>query len=240
MDDNAQGADSGDVVIGGGAARLMLGDCLERLKGLADCSVDSVVTDPPYGLSDHTEKDIVACMTAWLAGKPYLHGKSGFMNRTWDSFVPGPEVWREVFRVLKPGGYVLCFASTRTDDLMSMALRLAGFRKHPFIGWCFGSGFPKAANLGKAFDKEAGAEREVLGVDSARFARLKNQVSGSVSTGDNWEHGSREVNITAPATAAAQEWDGWYYGLQSLKPAIEPCLMFQKPHEGRMTDNVLK
>lgn len=218
-----------------GGATLYLGDCLDVMRGMADNSVDSIVTDPPYGLSDHTEKDIVACMTAWLAGKPYLHGKAGFMNRTWDSFVPGPEVWREAFRVLKPGGYVLCFASTRTDDLMSMALRLAGFRKHPFIGWVFGSGFPKAANLGKAFDKDAGADREVLGV-----AYKAKSMAGGAYGSDRSERSDNDVLKTNPATDAAKQWDGWYYGLQSLKPAIEPCLMFQKPHQGRMTNNVEK
>lgn len=94
---------------------------------MRDQSVDSVVTDPPYGLSDHKPADVVACLTAWLAGKEYRPNKKGFMGRTWDNWVPGPEVWREVFRVLKPGGHVIAFAGSRTHDLMSMALRLAGF-----------------------------------------------------------------------------------------------------------------
>jgi len=113
------------VVIGN--ATLYLGDCLEVLRTLPDNSVDSVVTDPPYGLSDHKPADVVACLAAWLAGEEYRPKKKGFMGRAWDSWVPGPEVWREVFRVLKPGGHVVAFAGSRTHDLMSMALRLAGF-----------------------------------------------------------------------------------------------------------------
>ena len=124
------------VVIGN--ATLYLGDCLEVLRTLPDNSVDSVVTDPPYGLSDHKPADVVACLAAWLAGEEYRPKKKGFMGRAWDSWVPGPEVWREVFRVLKPGGHVVAFAGSRTHDLMSMALRLAGFECRDTVMWVYG------------------------------------------------------------------------------------------------------
>ena len=74
---------------------LLHGDCLDELKSLDDCSIDSIVTDPPYGLSDHKPADVMACLSAWLAGEPYLTKKRGFMGKTWDGWVPGPEVWRE-------------------------------------------------------------------------------------------------------------------------------------------------
>ena len=115
-----------------------IGPCLRVLRTLPDNSVDSVVTDPPYGLSDHKPADVVACLTAWLAGKEYRPNKKGFMGRTWDSWVPGPEVWREAFRVLKPGGHVVAFAGSRTHDLMSMALRLAGFECRDTVMWVYG------------------------------------------------------------------------------------------------------
>lgn len=211
-----------------------IGDCRDILDMFyEDNSFDSIVCDPPYGLSDHDESDVRACMRAWLDGKPYLHAKKGFMGQTWDSFVPGPEPWREMYRVLKPGGYMLVFASTRTDDLMSMAIRLAGFRKHPFLAWIFGSGFPKAANLSKAFDKAAGAR----GHDGHGF-----NVAGVGKSNGGSKFRSDHPDYVKPVgcTDAAKQWDGWYYGLQSLKPALEPILMFQKPHVGRMTDNVLQ
>ena len=81
-----------------GRAVLHVGDCLEILRGIPPSSVDSVVTDPPYGLSDHKPADVVACLAAWLAGEEYRPNKKGFMGRTWDSWVPGPEVWREVWQ----------------------------------------------------------------------------------------------------------------------------------------------
>ena len=85
------------------------GDCLKAMRDMPDNSVDSVVTDPPYGLSDHKPGDVVACLTAWLAGEEYRPKKKGFMGRAWDSWVPGPEVWREVYRVLKPGAIFMTY-----------------------------------------------------------------------------------------------------------------------------------
>ena len=79
--------------------KLHLGDCLDQLKGIPDDSIDAVVTDPPYGLSP--PPDIAVVLRAWLAGEAYEHTGTGFMGAAWDSFVPGPRVWREVFRVLR-------------------------------------------------------------------------------------------------------------------------------------------
>lgn len=130
---------------------LLHGDCLERLKELPDNSVDSVVTDPPYGLSK--EPDITEVLTKWMAGEPYDHNHKGFMGKEWDSFVPHPDIWKEVFRVLKPGGHALVFAGTRTQDLMTISLRLAGFEVRDVIEWIYFSGFPKSLDVSKAFDK---------------------------------------------------------------------------------------
>jgi DNA modification methylase len=74
--------------------------------------------------------------------------QKGFMGKTWDSFVPGPSIWREVYRVLKPGGHVLSFFGTRTYDMGVVAMRLAGFEIRDQIDWLYGSGFPKSHNLG--------------------------------------------------------------------------------------------
>ena len=130
---------------------IILGDCFDVLRELPDNSIDSVVTDPPYGLSK--EPNIEEVLTKWLAGEDYEHRGGGFMGKTWDSFVPGPSVWREVYRVLKPGGHALVFAGTRTQDLMTISLRLAGFEVRDVIEWLYFSGFPKSLDISKQFDR---------------------------------------------------------------------------------------
>lgn len=118
---------------------LRLGDCLEVLRTLPDNSVDSVVTDPPYGLS--------------------------FMNKKWDYDVPSVEIWKECLRVLKPGGHLLSFAGSRTYHRMAVRIEDAGFEIRDQIMYIYGSGFPKSHNIGKAIDKIEGNEREVVGMN---------------------------------------------------------------------------
>ena len=124
---------------------IHVGDCLEWLRTLPDCSVDSCVTDPPYGLG--REPDPREVLAAWLSGDAYQPGGRGFMGKAWDSFVPSPVVWAEVFRVLKPGGHLLAFAGSRTYDWIALGVRLAGFEIRDQIMWLYGSGFPKSHNL---------------------------------------------------------------------------------------------
>jgi site-specific DNA-methyltransferase (adenine-specific) len=101
--------------------QILVGDCLELLRRMPDSSVDSVVTDPPYGLS--------------------------FMGKKWDYDVPTTEVWAECLRVLKPGGHLLSFAGTRTQHRMAVRIEDAGFEIRDMIAWVYGSGFPKSRNL---------------------------------------------------------------------------------------------
>ena len=102
---------------------LLQGDCLDSLKDLEDNSVDSIVTDPPYGLS--------------------------FMNKKWDYDVPSTAIWEECLRVLKPGGHLLSFSSARTYHRMVVNVEDAGFEIRDQIMWVYGSGFPKNHNIGK-------------------------------------------------------------------------------------------
>jgi hypothetical protein len=104
-----------------GNATLYLGDCFEVMQTMLENSVDSIVTDPPYGLS--------------------------FMGKHWDHGVPSAEVWVECLRVLKPGGHLLAFAGTRTQHRMATAIEDAGFEIRDMIAWVYGSGFPKSHNL---------------------------------------------------------------------------------------------
>lgn len=117
--------------------KLLLGDCIDKLKELDDNSIDSIVTDPPYGLS--------------------------FMGKKWDYDVPSQEIFEECLRVLKPGGHLLSFAGSRTYHRMAVRVEDAGFEIRDQIMWIYGSGFPKSHNIGKAVDKLQGNEREVIG-----------------------------------------------------------------------------
>jgi hypothetical protein len=138
---------------------------------------------------------------------------------------------KEAMRVMKPGATLFAFAGTRTDDLLKMAARLAGFEMRDtltYLYWCFGSGFPKAQDLGALIDKAQGAKREVVG-HSENQIQLANL--GNAGYKPEWD-------VTAPATPLAREWDGWKVG--GIKPAYEPILWARKPCEGSTMANVLK
>jgi len=120
--------------------KLMQGDNMESLKKLPDNSIDSVVTDPPYGLSAPKN-----------SGKT---SKGGFMNKKWDYDVPSVDFWKEVYRILKPGGHVLSFGGTRTYHRMVVNIEDAGFEIRDQIQWLYGSGFPKSHNISKKIEQE--------------------------------------------------------------------------------------
>ena len=178
-------------------------DCMDLMREMPDNSVDSIVTDPPYGLK--------------------------FMGKKWDSAVPGTPVWAECLRVLKPGGHLLAFAGTRTQHRMASAIEDAGFEIRDMIAWVYGSGFPKSLDVGKAIDREAGAKRGVIGKRKTFKGQGNSeydQLSGSDLT---------EVFVTAPATEAARQWNGWG---TALKPALEPITLARKPFPGTVAANV--
>jgi DNA modification methylase len=129
---------------------LIEGDCLEAMKRLRENSLDAVVTDPPYGLGE--VPDMAAVLRAWLAGEVYVPSGRGFMGKAWDAFIPGPEIWREALRILKPGGHLLTFGGSRTFDLVGLAVRLAGFEIRDTLSWMYGTGFPKSLDVSKAMD----------------------------------------------------------------------------------------
>ena len=198
--------------------QIICGDNIDTLRTLPDACVDSCVTDPPYGLE--------------------------FMGKAWDRGVPGVELWREVLRVLRPGGHLLAFAGTRTQHRMATAIEDAGFEVRDMIAWVYGSGFPKSLDVSKAIDKAAGAEREVVGrtvtpfrVDNAatRGTSLQGSVNGDFSK--QTEDGYRYTEVTAPATEAAKQWAGWG---TALKPALEPITVARKPLCGTVAENVLQ
>ena len=169
-----------------------------------------------------------ASIDAVVTDPPY--GLS-FMGKRWDYDVPGVDVWQQVLRALKPGGHLLAFAGTRTQHRMAVRIEDAGFEIRDMIAWVYGSGFPKSLDVSKAIDKAAGAEREVLGyTENARPNRVgkETKLSGAQTIGGE---------ITAPATDAARQWQGWG---TALKPALEPITVARKPLSGTVAANVLQ
>jgi site-specific DNA-methyltransferase (adenine-specific) len=177
------------------------GNCLDILRTLPDASVDAVVTDPPYGLS--------------------------FMGKRWDYDVPSVEIWEQCLRVLKPGGYLLAFAGTRTQHRMAVRIEDAGFEIRDMIAWMYGSGFPKSHNVSKGFDREAGILKpEFKGFTVAGSSHNPN-ISKTIPT--------KGYVPPAPVTDEAKQWQGWG---TALKPAMEPITMARKPFKGTVADNV--
>ena len=194
--------------------QILLGNNLDILPTLPDNSVDSIVTDPPYELN--------------------------FMNRKWDNtgIAYSVELWQQCLRVLKPGGHLLAFSGSRTYHRMAVAIEDAGFEIRDMISWISNKTFPKSLNIGKAIDKAAGAKREVIGKHSAPAGKSAVMTgSRTVTEAGFWARGDTDVDITAPATEEAKQWDGWGTG---LKPTVEPIVMARKPVEGTIANNVLK
>ena len=211
--------------------KILNGDSLEVLKSVEDNSFDALVTDPPYGLSQVTPQMMAECLAAWSTGNTWApKNKKGFMSKEWDSFVPQPNLWREVYRVMKPGAYGVVFAGTRTQDLMSISLRLAGFDIRDTIMWIYGSGFPKSHNVALGIDKKLGHANRGKAIPTAsRYQASDTEEKNKLKSNPVGEYISRE--------SRSKQWVG--YGT-ALKPAYEPIILIRKPPEGTVADNVLK
>jgi site-specific DNA-methyltransferase (adenine-specific) len=147
-----------------------------------------------------------------------------------------PEVWRAVYRVLKPGAHLLAMGGTRTYHRLACAIEDAGFEIRDCVQWLYGSGFPKSHDVSKGIDRAAGAERQVVSqyqYPDGSYRKISDCPKTWLASGKS---GSNP--ITAPATDAAREWEGWG---TALKPAAEMICLARKPlSEGTVAANVLK
>lgn len=200
---------------------LLLGDCLDILKSIPDNSVDSLVTDPPAGIS--------------FMGKEWDSDKGG--RREWTAWLE--QVMRECLRVLKPGAHALVWAIPRTSHWTTTAIEDAGFEVRDVITHLFGSGFPKSLDISKALDKAAGAERECVGVRRYAGGHIQNSSADKLAPPIGTFKRTQDDRIeTAPATDAAKQWQG--FGT-ALKPAAEFWILARKPlSEKTVAANVLK
>lgn len=185
---------------------IYLGNCLDKLKQMEDNSVDAVITDPPYGYQGHN----------------------------WDKSLPDKEVFKECFRVLKPGAFMCTMSAPRTDVYWRMCQRIeeAGFKVDftPIV-WSFATGFPKATNIGKMIDKRRRVERQVIG-------RNPNSIENCDKSNTIYESGT--VGKTDFITKGNSEFGGAYGGFQP-KPAVEMIIVAMKPLEEKTyIDQALK
>jgi len=201
--------------------KIIQGDCLEVMRTMADCSVDIIFTDPPYAMGS---KVIIK------NGKPEYQKAADFMGK-WAQ--PNGEFWEEWFteamRILKYGGRVLMFGIDRQSWFNAYYACNAGFEKQMSLYWYFISNFPKAADLSKAIDKNAGAEREIVG--KKNLHSYKSKSSGN-SINEGLRNDFEKVNtLTAPKTDLAKKYDGYKYSVAPLKQVVEEIAIFQKPYK---------
>lgn len=269
-------------------------DCIEGMRLMPDNSVDSIVTDPPYGIRfmgkawDGADIDARAAKRQGFASHAPNTGPNGGHKsiaaeagkydlapaamRVFQAF---SEEWaREALRVLKPGGHLLAFSSPRTYHRMACGIEDAGFELRDQIMWVFGSGFPKSLNMSKAIDKAHRRDYVLAAVELGLPIpgnNLYDWTKADHAPGDKWwtefksvlppeqwgaleravvgysqgrraaiHDGGQSVGtpdaITAPATDAARQWDGWG---TALKPAHEPICVARKPLVGTVAANVL-
>ena len=250
--------------------KLYCGDSEQVLKEFPDNSIDSVVCDPPYGI--HLQK------------------------RGWDKGLPSLALWKECYRVLKPGAYIIAMSAARMYHYLACDMEESGFITHPMLGWIYSSGMPKGRELARELDKKkecpddafraylksamkdkgltAKKMNELCGY-KGMFAHFMGKAQAQYPSPKTWsrikeileldhrydevihrnerpkdltslprEGGNgiygfrRKIKDYVPKSDLAKKWQGYRYGLQSLKPALEPIYMGQKPLTLSMKENI--
>lgn len=198
--------------------KIINNDCLIALKEYPDNYFDSVVTDPPYGIN--------------------------FMQSKWDYEIPSVELWKEVLRVLKPGGHILVACGTRTQHRMAVNIEDAGFEIRDIVSWIYGSGFPKALDISKAIDSHLGVEGKIVGEKTTPDGKKMSDRTPNSKNGYHPSHNvmsgatKHNIHIIEPSSDEAKQWDGWK---TALKPAQELWTLARKPlSEKTIASNILK
>jgi site-specific DNA-methyltransferase (adenine-specific) len=196
-------------------------DSLEYLKSCGDYEFDINYSDPPYALGSE--------VIIRPDGKVDYKKANDFMNK-WE--MPTGEYWeqwfKEAYRTLKYGGYCIMFGMDRQLLLFKYYANLAGFTEQQSLYWYAISNFPKATDLSKMIDKNAGAEREVIGKQKGAGSTGKNDLGNDTFVAKNqYEDGTHD--ITTPSTDLAKKYDGYKYSISPLKQTNETILIFCKP-----------
>jgi len=191
--------------------KIINADCREALGSFAPNSIDTIITDPPYGLS--------------------------FMGQGWDHSVPGPLFWKCALRVAKPGAYLFSFGSTRLFHRLMCAIEDAGWELRDTMCWLYGTGFPKGLDISKAIDKEVGVNRYKLlrtekhkATPGATEAKVTGYVRPSMLNPNHL------IDSETTATPWSVPWKGYR---PVLKPAWEPIVIAMKPVDKNFANNAL-
>jgi site-specific DNA-methyltransferase (adenine-specific) len=208
------------------------GDCLEVMDTIDKCSVDSVVTDPPYHLTSIVKRfgKEGSAPAQFGTDGAFTRTSKGFMGKEWDGgdIAFQANTWRKCYELLKPGGHLIAFSGSRTYHRMAVAIEDAGFEIRDQCIWLYGSGFPKSHNIGREIDKKQGNDREVVGEVRAGKNAL------GQDSGWNKHNNRTQIEITK----GNSDWEGWG---TALKPAHEPMVLARKPlSEKSVADNVMK
>lgn len=194
-------------------------DSLEFLKERADYEFDINYSDPPYALGSE--------VIIRADGKVDYKKANDFMNK-WE--MPTGEYWeqwfKEAYRTLKHGGYCIMFGMDRQLLLFKYYANLAGFEEQQSLYWYFISNFPKATDLSKMIDKNAGAERNIVG-----SKERKSKFNNPKESGQEYGFGNGIIDITAPSTDLAKKYEGYKYSISPLKQTNETIMVFQKPYK---------
>lgn len=201
-----------------GRVTLHHGDSRDVLRDMADGSVDSVCTDPPYALVSIVKRfgkdGAAACKVPEGGTGAYARASAGFMGKQWDTGETAfaAEFWAEVLRVLKPGGHVLAFSGTRTYHRLACAIEDAGFEIRDQIQWLFGSGFPKSHNAGSGWGTALKPANEPI-------VLARKPLIGTVAA-NVLAHGTGAINIDG-CRVHAEDAQGGEYTVKRLKPGAE-------------------
>jgi hypothetical protein len=209
-------------------------DVLSKLRELDDDSVDAVMCDPPYGLGPKqpTGEELVA----YITGSGELDTGGDFMGAGWN--IPSVAVWRELLRVLKPGGWLMAFSGSRTFDLIALGIRVAGFDVKDTLEWIYSKSMPKPLGTSDRFiDAHLGVEREVVGSRVLTGnAAMSTQEKGGTFGIQVGTVPAKTVEVKGPATPEAKRYAA--HG-QALKPGHEPIILARKPMIGSIGENLV-
>lgn len=218
--------------------KINLGKIEDWCNSYKGAKFHAILCDPPYHLTTITKRFGAEDSAPAKFGTDGLFQRAsrGFMGKQWDGgdVAFRPETWHAMGEHLYDGAFGMAFASARGFHRMAVAIEDAGFIIHPMIGWIYSSGFPKATRIDTQIDKVAGKLNE----------RISGSRKGTGYTKLNVSQGAQQRFTTEfneysePVTDLAKSFSGYRYGLQALKPALEPIIVFQKPYLGRPIENI--